>query len=137
MALYSTAVRTSRMDAIRAAVVGGSLVFCKGTVPSSLAAPSAGDILTQHALSGTVGSVANGVWTISSSDIAADSSANNDATDADDPTYAVFLSSGGTAVAMFPGTEVTMTATPASGDTKIMAGRQVNVTGVTITEGGV
>lgn len=130
MAKYATAVRTARAEDVRAAVVGGSMLVCKGT--PALAAPAAGDILTQHALAGTVGAIAGGTWTIPQADIGADAIADNTG----DPTYLLFLDSGGAPIAMYPSSEVAITVTPAPGDTQVVAGRNVVINSVTIVEGG-
>lgn len=134
MAKYATAVRTARSEAVRASVVGGTLLLCKGA--AALSVPAAGDVLSRHDLMGTVGSVTDGTWSIPQTDIGADSAADNAASSASDPTYLLLLDANGDPQAMYPAAEVAVSKVYASGDTKIEAGRMVVVTGVTIIEGG-
>lgn len=134
MAKYATAVRTARAEAVRASIVGGTLLLCKGA--AALSVPADGSILSRHELSGTAGSVANGVWTIPQEHIASDAAADNAASSAADPSYLLFLDVAGTPQAMYTSTEIVVAKSYGGSDTKIEAGRMIAVTGITIIEGG-
>jgi len=130
MAKYAVTVRSARAQSVRTAVAGGTLLLCKGA--AALAAPPSGNILSQHALFGTVGAVDGGAWTIPPADIGADAEANNTGT----PTYILFLDAGGAPIAAYTSSEISISVTPAPGDTQIEAGRNVVIRSIKIIEGG-
>ena len=76
MAKYDTALRNSRMAANQAAFLGGTILLCQGAVPTALAAPAAGSILSRHPILGN-GSISGGKLTYADADIATDASADN------------------------------------------------------------
>lgn len=131
MAKYSTTIRNNRMTQVQTAVQSGTMILCSGAVPGSLASPSAGVRLSEHAIDAAAGSVAAGVLTFSDADMGQDSSANNSGT----PTYAIFLDSGSTAVAQFSIPSQMTLSINGGATTSITAGNPTDIDSVTITEG--
>lgn len=130
MAKYSTAIRNSRMSVLQTAVQGGSLKLCSGAVPSSLAVPGAGVMLSEHAIDASAGTVTSGTLSLSDSDVGEDSSANNTGA----ITYAVVVKSGVAVAQWAVPSEASVSINGGAGQ-QITQGLPVDVDSLTVIEG--
>lgn len=97
MAKYHvTKLRNPRQTVNRDLYRNGTLYLCQGAVPSALGLPSAGNILSQHAIGASAGAVASGQITYGTGEIADDASANNSG----DISHLIFADSTSEAVAI-------------------------------------
>ncbi len=127
---YSTPLRNARMNLVRDAIAGGTLYLCSGTKPNPVRLPGAEEILSQHVLPTGVPNAAAGTLAIETG-IGVDTAANNTGT----PGWTVLTDATGTLVACKSSTELALTLTYPTGDTQIVAGREVRVTRLALTEG--
>lgn len=127
---YITSLRNARMNSVRDAIAGGTFYICSGAKPSTPALPGAGAILSQHTLPGTIPDAAGGVLTIASG-IGVDTAANNTGA----PGYTAFANAAGQIVACKSLAELALTVTYPSGDTQVVAGREMRVNSIALTEG--
>ena len=80
MAKYDTDLRNTRQQALLDRIQGGTVYLCSGSPPSALAVPSAGSILSQHAVAADGGTVASGQMVLADGDVDPDTEANNGGT---------------------------------------------------------
>lgn len=130
MALLDTTLRNAFCTSVKTRADGGIMYICNSSFAGTLTTPNSGDILSQHDIGATPGSVSSGALTLTDSDISADSSANNTGT----PAYVVLEDSSTNVFAVFQaGVDVTISL--AGGETTIVAGAQVTPTSLVITDG--
>lgn len=132
MAKYDTTlVRNPRQIVLRDIFRSGKVYLCSGSVPGTLATPGSGNILSEHAIGASAGSVASGKLTLADADVSADASANNSGT----PTYAVFEDSSQNPVAQYAiPSQMTLVINGGASQT-ITQGVQVDVDLIEIIEG--
>ena len=132
MAVLKSTIRNAPLTQLRTEISGGDMLLCKGTKPATLQLPSAGDLLSQHDLGANPGTVSNGLFSLADSDVAPDMAANNTGL----PTWVCFTDSVGAAVAIFAvPSELSLNLNLPTGDTQIVAGREVDVDSLTIADG--
>ncbi len=127
---YATNLRNARMNLVRDAIAGGTLYLCSGAKPSPVRLPQPAEILSQHSLPGQVPSATNGTLAIESG-VGVDTSANNTGL----PTWTAIADATGSMVACKSTSELALILTYPAGDTQIVAGREVRVSRLALTEG--
>ncbi len=127
---YATALRNARQNLVRDAIAGGTLYICSGAKPAPPRLPQPAEILSQHTLPSQVASATNGTLAVESG-IGIDTSANNTGL----PGWTAIADSTGAMVACKSTSELALILTYPAGDTQIVAGREVRVTRLALTEG--